>query len=398
MIKNIAIGIAVLLVVFLIWFFRPFAPYSPAAIILDREYGDRIETYRTMENLYPYHEVRGAQTPIILQSVTAMPPPTYQWQGKEKTLAEFIEEANVTSFLVVKDGKVVFEEYYHGETADSHHTSWSVAKSYVATLIGIAMKEGKISSLDDTVASYAPQFKGTEYGEETLRNLLMMSSGMDFIEDYDARGSDIRKLFFDVFILNKDVDKFISKYKKNEEPGQRFNYQSPNSHVLSAVIRGVYDKPLSEIVSEKIYQPLGMENASWLVDRNKADGKELGYCCLNTRTRDYAKFGMLYLQDGYWQGEQILPEGWTSFVRTPPTQSHKPGALGSAHFGYGHHFWLPPGADGEFYASGFNGQNIWIDLNRNVVVVKTAADEQDQPRAPETVAVLRALAEAADQL
>lgn len=388
---GIALAILILLA-FYAWLFRPWAEYSPARIVWERETGDRVELYRKMDEVFPHQTIEGAGEPAIY---TRRPNPigeTYAWDGQDKTLDQYAEEANATAFLVVKNGDIVFERYYRGETADSLHTSWSVAKSYIATLVGMALMDGKIRSLDDTVEMYAPQFQGTDYGQTRLRHLLMMSSGIDFVEDYEARGSDMRKLFFDVFILNADIDRFVENYQRNRQAGSDFEYISPNSHVLAAVLRGAYGKPVPQIASEKLFQPLGMADATWLTDRNAVDGKAVGYCCLQTRASDYARFGQLYVQDGMWDGQRLLPVGWTDLVSTPPSPMHVPGKTMYGTRGYGLHFWIPPDPEEEFFANGYNGQTVWIDRPRGVVVVQTAADEDSVARIDETMAVMRMLA------
>ncbi len=393
-IKFAAAAFGAIVLVFGLWFFRPWSEYSPSEVIFDREFGDYVDSYRSFDDTFPHMVIKGAKTPYQFPRNEQPLNITYEWQGETKSLEQFTKEGIITGIVVLKDGVLVHESYYLGETARSRHTSWSVAKSYTATLIGIALKDGKIVSLDDTVEMYAPQFTGTDYGNATLRHLLMMSSGIGFNENYFERGSDIRKLFFNTFLLNQNVDKQVARYKLVREPGGALDYISPNTHVLSAVVRSVYNKPLAEVASQKLYQPVGMADASWSQDRKGKAGKAIGYCCLNTTVRDYAKFGQLYLQGGEWQGKQILPEGWVDLISTPPAQSHAPGksTAPTSQFGYGLHFWLPPGADEEFYAAGFNGQYIWIDRKRNIVIARTAADPDNAARAPEMVTVMRAIA------
>ncbi|GGC97345.1 serine hydrolase domain-containing protein [Aquisalinus flavus] len=392
--KGAGAILLLVILVFAAWFFRPWAPYSPFDIIWNRETGDRVDLYRRMEEMFPHRIVEGAENAEPLRRAIKAINETYDWNGQEKTIDQYAAESDTTALMVVKDGRVVFERYYQGEEAESRHTSWSVAKSYVATLVGMALMDGTISSLDDPVSKYVPAFEGTDYGSTSLRHLLMMSSGIDFIEDYETRGSDMRKLFFDVFIMNADVDAFVKPYRRNRPAGTDLDYLSPNSHVLSMVLREAYGKPLAQIASEKIFKPLGMADGTWLIDRNAADGKEIGYCCLQTRAEDYARFGQLYLQDGMWRGERLLPVGWTDMVSVPPTEVHEAGSTHHGERGYGLHFWIPEDPAGEYFANGYNGQSVFIDPVNDVVVVKTGADMGQIARRSETTAVLRALARA----
>lgn len=382
----------ILAAVALSWYFRPWSVYSPAKVMEGRNAEDRVAYYRNMEAYFPYRTIAGS--PDVRTLPRALRPLSIQYthEGEARTLADYAADRDITSLMVVRDGNVILEEYWRGETADSRHTSWSVAKSFVATLVGIAVKDGKIDSLDDPVEKYAPLYQGTDYGRTTVRQLLMMSTGIDFEESYEAQGSDIRKLFFNTFLLNKDIDKFARVYDRNKEPETEFLYQSSNTAVLGAVVSGAYGgMPLADLAATGIFAPLGMESGTWLLDRHAPDGKELGYCCINLRLEDYAKFGLLYLNGGVAQGEQVLPEGWAEFVRTVPNAAtHQPKVVeGQQQNGYGHHFWIPPEQDGVFFAAGYNGQFVWIDPRTQTVVAMTSADRA-YPGHREAFALLRA--------
>ncbi|MEM9422210.1 MAG: serine hydrolase, partial [Pseudomonadota bacterium] len=198
---------------------------------------------------------------------------------------------------------------------------------------------------------------------------------------------------FNTFFPNRDIDKSIRQYKRNREPGTDFDYISTNTSVLGAVVSGAYGgRSLSDLVGEKVFNPLGMQEGSWLLDRNARTGKELAYCCLNIRLEDYAKFGLLYLNDGVANGQKILPDGWVDFVRTPAHKDLHTPSLGKP-VGYGQHFWIPPERDGSFYAAGYNGQFVWVDPNTNTVVALTSAD-QTYPGQVEVLDLLRAAARA----
>jgi len=161
------------------------------------------------------------------------------------------------------------------------------------------------------------------------------------------------------------------------------------------VLRAVYKKPLAEIISEKIWQPLGMEaDATWLQHRDGDKGLALGYCCLNARARDYARFGQFYLDAFLNRGVSKikLPEGWAQSLNKPASPAHKPGGELYSGRGYSYHFWLPPGNDGVFFAAGVYGQYVWIDPSRNMIIVRTSADPEFIPRFPESARVFEAIA------
>ena len=381
------------------WWFRPGSEYSPAEVFRTVGEVDRTESFRNMERTYPYRAVAGADAVRDLSRGAGVAPPSYTWDGAERTLADYAEDWEITGLMVVRGGEVVFEEYWRGETSESRHTSWSVAKSVVATLVGNALMTGRIASLDDTVETYAPEYANTDYGQTTLGHLLMMSSGMDFEEEYERADGDARRLFIDTMIFNRDIDRSLAKVTRDRAPGEDFHYISPNSAVLAAVVRGAHEgRALTDIVAEVVFAPLGLAEGTWLLDR--VGGKALGYCCLQVRLEDYAKLGQLYLDGGLApDGTRVFADDWAAFVSTPPQASHEPAAELDADshdgLGYGQHFWIPPAREGEYHMAGYNGQIVWIDPERDVVIAMTSAEPEFAARGLEWVAMLRAFAKAA---
>ena len=191
------------------------------------------------------------------------------------------------------------------------------------------------------------------------------------------------------------LDELARQIERDRNPGRDLHYTSPNTHVLSAIVREIYDQSLTEIVEEKIWTPLGMtRDASWLHNHNSLRGIPLGYCCLQSTTRDYARLGQLYLQDGVWNGERLLPERWVQLATRPNAPFQEPGPNARyAPRGYGLHFWVPPDPNGEFFAAGVFGQYIWVDEVRRVVIAVNAGDPVWHARGPEAFTVLRAIAE-----
>jgi CubicO group peptidase (beta-lactamase class C family) len=322
----------------------------------------------------------------------------FEFNGTKKSLNTFLDESNTTGLIVLKDGVLRHEQYRNGGSSESLFTSWSLAKSFVATVIVMAQNEGLIDSLEDKAEKYAPQYAGSDFGSSSIKSLLAMSSGIEFNEDYDSDDSDIRPFFFNSFVLGKDPDGLLLPFKRNREAFSDFKYISPNSHVLSAVLRGVYKKPIADIISEKIWQPLAMEaDATWLQHRDDEKGIALGYCCLNARLRDYARFGEFYLNasQGNGLGVDVLPEGWVVSLSKPATPAHRPGGDLYSGRGYSYHFWLPE-REGVFFASGVYGQFIWVDPARNLVIVKTSADSDFATRYLETASAFEAISQVYD--
>lgn len=377
------------------WYFRPWSEYSPAKIASLSDPSKFAHDFQNMDEFIPYRTVRRGET---VRRFTEQAEPldlNYFWSNETKALDQFLQETAASSLLVVKDGVIRHEQYRLESNRETLFTSWSVAKSFVATAIFVAQKEGLIKSLDDPAEKYAPQFKGSDFGASSLRSLLTMSSGIEFNEDYVSDDSDVRPFFFNSFILGKDPDALLLPFKRSRKEFTDFQYISPNSHVLSAVLRGVYDKPLAEIITEKVWQPLGMEaDATWSQHRVGDKGRALGYCCLNARTRDYARFGQFYLETslGRETAPDLLPDGRAQTLSQPATDVHKTGGEAYAGRGYSYHFWLVPDQPGVFIAAGVYGQYIWIDPVRNVVIVKTSADPEFITRHKESFAVFEAIA------
>lgn len=379
------------------WFFRPWSDYSPAEIQRLSNPERYTETFQTMDGIFPYRTIE-ATAPTDLPGASEPLPVTYEWGGESRSLEQYLDESRALALVVLHDGRLVHERYLNGANAGSRLTSWSVAKSFVATMIAMALEEGRIDSLDQLAQEFAPQYAGTPMGETSLRHLLMMSAGVDFNEDYSGPDSDIRPLFFNTFIMGRSVDEQIGLIERNREPGQDLHYTSPNTHVLGAVLRGIYDAPLADIAQQKIWAPLGMTtDAYWSQNVEGERAEAIGYCCLNATARDYARFGQFHLQDGVWAGERLLPEGWVEMATTPNAPFQAPNETIPLR-GYGLHWWMPENADGEYFAAGVYGQYIWVDERRGVVIARFAGDPDWGARTGETFAVMRAIAETVSPL
>lgn len=389
------VGLVVIIaLVFAGWYYRPWAPYSPAAISALEVPEDYKYTFQRMDEILPYSTI-SAPNPAPLPTRSGTLPETYEFDGETKALADYVVEADITGLAVLHNGALIHQSAYHGADAETRHTSYSVAKSFVATLIAKAMHDGLIDSLDNPAQRYAPQFEGTDFGDTSLRHLLMMSTGIDFNEEYsDSGDSDIRPLFFNAFILGRNVDDMVGEYKRNREPGQDFHYISPSSHVLSAVVRSVYGGKLADIMSEHLWGPLGMTaEANWLQNRNDDKGMAIGYCCLQATSVDFARFGEFLRNDGVWDGQRLLPEGWVAEATVPNAPFQEPEVSPYGPRGYGLHFWMPENYNREYAASGVFGQYIWVDERRGVVIAQNAGDPIWYQRYDEAIAVFRAISE-----
>ncbi len=282
---------------------------------------------------------------------------------------QWLEERSLTSLLVIKDGQILFEDYYQGTTPEDRRISWSVAKSYLATLFGIVMAEGAIDSLDDPVVKYAPSLKGTAYDGATIRNVLNMASGVTFDEDYLDYDSDINRMGR-VIALGGELDDFAASLQDTfVTPGEDWQYVSIDTHVIGMVIRGATGRSVTDLLTEKVIQPLGLEQDGFYI--TDGDGVAFALGGLNFTTRDFARFGQMILQEGEYNGKQIVSAEWIAeaVASSAPTAPDE--------YGYGYQWWIPPGAhEGEFMARGVYGQHIYIDRARGVLIVSTAADRK----------------------
>jgi len=383
------------------WYYRPWADYSPSKMAVLEDPDQIAQSFRNMSEIIPYKVIKRGDSVAEFTEATVPLALNFSYNGNQRSIVDFLSESGTTGLLVLHKGILRHEQYLNGGTRESLFTSWSVAKSFIATAIIMAHKEGLIASLNDKVVKYAPQYAGADYGEISLKGLLAMSSGIDFVEEYAADDSDIRPFFFDSFILGKNPDSLLKKFKKSRDEFSDFHYVSSNSHVLSSVLTGIYKKPLVDIISEKIWQPMGMEaDATWLQHRNDDKGVALGYCCLNARLRDYARFGQFYLDASQGRGDGVdtLPSEWLKSLLKPASPAHAPGGDNYSGRGYSYHFWLPVHEKQVFLAVGIYGQFIWVDPKREIVIVKTSADNGFASRFNETEAALTAIANYYSQL
>jgi len=280
---------------------------------------------------------------------------------------DWIEARNITSLLVLHEGRVVHESYRLGTTAQDRRISWSVAKSFLAALVGISLDRGEIDSLDDPVTAYAPRLSGSAYDGVTLRQLLQMTSGVAFDEDYLDYHSDINRMGR-VLALGGSMDGFAAGLSaRAAPPGARWKYVSIDTHALAMALRGATGRALPGLLSERIIAPLGFEAAPYYI--TDGDGVAFALGGLNLMTRDYARFGLMVAQMGRYNGRQVVPADWIAASAVPSAPTPE-GALQ-----YGLHWWMPADARaGEFYAHGIYGQYIYVDRARDVVIVVTSAD------------------------
>ena len=283
--------------------------------------------------------------------------------AKEKALDDFIKEQKVAGLLILQDGKIRMERYALGHSDTNLWSSLSVAKSVTSTLVGVAIKDGYIKSVDDYVTDYLPNLKGSAFDSVKIRHLLTMTSGIKWNENYTDPDSDIAGFDKDTTVDGmKAIVSYMRRLPAEAEPGKKFNYSTGETHLLGALISSATHQSLSHYLSSNIWIPYGMEQtATWRLDRT---GQEMAGCCLQMRLRDFGRFGQFVLEDGYINGESIVPDDWFR-TATQIQISLWPGG------GYGYGWWIFN--NHSFEALGIHGQMIYIDPSRKLVIAVNSA-------------------------
>jgi len=278
-----------------------------------------------------------------------------------KELLNEIEKFNPAAFLVVKHDKIVYEQYWDNYNENSLTNSFSVAKTFVGLLIGIAIDEGKINSVDDPVSDYLPEYKDNP--ELTIKHLLTMSSGIDFDESYKSPFGHMAKAYY-----GSDIKKLNEDYTVTEKPGITWRYLGGNTIILSLLLEKVTSTTISEYMSQKVWQPIGAKNpALWSLD--KKNGREKAYCCFYSSARDFARIGKLYLNGGIWNKRRIVSQKFIDDA-TCSAYNLKDNNGMPVDF-YGYQMWVTYYKDMDvFYARGIQGQFIIVIPDRQLVIVR----------------------------
>lgn len=355
-----------------------------------------VENFRSMWIHFDSRTIHRGNGTFSFKSAPAALPESYYYKGEKKNISLFLENTKTTGFIVVRDETILYENYYMGNTESSKAISWSVGKSFISALFGIAISEGHIKSIEQKVTDYLPQLSACGYKDVRIKDVLQMSSGIGFNEDYGEFNSDINRLGRS-FALNTSIEEFILTLKQQRKPGTFNHYVSMDTQVLGMIIRAATGRDLSSYIEEKLWKPLGMESdAYWLID---STGMEIAFGGLNITLRDYARFGRLYLHRGNWNGQQIVPESWVRASITPDAPHLMPGKRPDSDYsmGYGYQWWIPENPRGEFMAIGIYGQAIYINPEHRIVIVRTSAysdwTEHMEEMESEEVEVFRTIAQ-----
>lgn len=278
---------------------------------------------------------------------------TYTVEGQTFSVNDLLAQEPLMGMAVVQGDTIRLEHYAPDHKPDSVWVSFSVTKSYTSTLVGAAVKDGYITSLDDTVADYLPRLRGSDYGGVSIRHILQMASGIAWNEDYADPESDVAKAGG---LQGTALTDYLGTLKRVHAPGGVFNYNTAEANLAGEILRSAIGNNAAEYMSAKIWQPFGMEHdANWLLAAPY--GQETGGCCISASLRDYARLGIFAKREGkLLSGESVLPDGWMKEATAP--------SKGFA--GYGYKWWLLGG--GAYTASGIFGQMIYVDPKRDVII------------------------------
>lgn len=334
---------------------------SNAILFLQGE--QQVAAFRNSSVLAPMRRIAASKSPLELpMAERQLSEVNIHLKDRRLSLDDYLAEQRVAGLIAVKDGEVKFERYQLGNNADSKWISFSVAKSVVSLLIGAAIKDGYIDSLDQKVTDYLPQLKGSGYEQSTIRNLLQMASGVEWNEDYADPESDVADANYETLALYEHL-----RQKKAVAPaGELFNYNTAETNLAGTLLRSAIGNNLSTYLQQKIWQPFGMESDAYWQLTEEAGG-EFGGCCINATLRDYARIGLFALTEGKLSNAQsVLPDGWMAESVAPSP----------AFNGYGYFWWLE--SDGSFQASGIFGQGIYINpATSTVIAIHSAWPEAD---------------------
>ncbi len=339
----------------------------------------RDANFPNMEKIFPGHVVKAGGK--------VRPLPAGKPLGvSDAELGAFIASQNISGLIVLQDGKVRLERYARGYGREGRWTSFSVAKSLTSTLVGAAIRDGFIKSVDEPVTKYIPELAGSGYDGVTIAQLLTMTSGVRWNEDYTDAKSDVARMFLEPVPAGEDPTVFyMKKLPRETAPGSKWVYKTGETNLIGVLVMRATKKPLADYLSEKVWRPYGMErDAFWMVDPS---GHEVSGCCLSVSLRDYARMGQLAL-DG---GKGVVPANWFAESTRARAEVGRPG------FGYGYQWWTYP--QGQFGAQGIFGQSIRVDpKSRTVIAISAAAAKATDPAyAAERTAFLDKLFAAANR-
>lgn len=335
-----------------------------------------VDNFTAIRTLFEFQDVAldtSDPTPLPLDPQPL--PDTLHWGDQKMSLTEWQTARSVCGMVVLKDGCRVYEDYFNGTTEQDRRISWSMSKSVLSITIGVLHDQGLLPPLDSKIGDLVPRLKNSAYADASLKNILNMSSGVAFNEDYLDFHSDINRMGR-IIGTGGSMDAFAKSMTKQEwTPGTYNHYVSIDTHVLGMVLREVSGYPLAEFIRDTVFAKLGFESAPYFV----ADGLQEPFILggLNMTTRDYARIGLMMAQGGEIDGQRIVSSEWIaqSTTQSAPPPDPVRAKMADGVLGYGYQWWLPPEpAHGEYFAIGIYGQYIYINTARQMVIALNSAD------------------------
>jgi CubicO group peptidase (beta-lactamase class C family) len=327
----------------------------------------QVANYPAMEAKFPSRLIKAGGKVWELPKAAAEPKLSWTFKGETWDMDRYMRDNRAAGVLVIKDGEIVLERYGFSQTADSRWTSFSVAKSFSSTLVGAAIRDGKIKSLEDPITHYLPGLKGSAYEGVTVRQLLNMTSGVKWNEDYEDANSDVAKFSAEPSVNGSDpVVTYMARLPREAEPGTKWVYKTGETNLVGSLVRAATGKTMAQYLSEKVWKPVGMQaDAIWQVDLG---GGEIAGCCLAATLRDYGRFALFFMEGAKVNGSSIVPDGW---VRQATTTTEPALKDMEGRSGYGFQWWTTPGV--QYRASGIFGQGMWINPEKKLIVITQSA-------------------------
>jgi CubicO group peptidase (beta-lactamase class C family) len=362
---------------------------------------EQYENFARIKEMIPTTLLTAASTPYDFPNGEPLTlPDRFNYEDTSYGVLDFLELTDTSALLVIQDGKVRFEEYFLTGGRDVHWISWSLAKSFTSTLVGIAIDEGLIKDVNQPITDYVPELKGSAYDGVAIVDVLEMSSGAAWREDYADPESEVIRMGR-IMGIGGSLDDFTASIKRQREPGTYNKYNSGDTQALGMLVTRATGRSLTNYMQEKLWGPLGAESdAYWLIDSHDV---EMAFAGLNATARDYAKIGELFRNKGNWFGKQIVSADWVESA----THSTKPHLLPGDNpasdlpLGYGYQWWLMDGDEGEYSAIGVYNQFIYVNPTKDLVIVKLSAysdyatvEGEEGYRESETIELFRAIGNA----
>lgn len=361
-----------------------------AAVVIWLAFGDRIsrvqvvsalftgaeqaQNFNRMHRMFPVKTMAAAPQPRPFGVGSPIElPGDFTYRGEVVETSGFLARTDTGAVLVIKDGQITFEQYWLTGGQRQTWLSMSVAKSFISALIGIAVEQGHIRDINQPITDYVPELVGSAYNNVSIKDVMQMSSGASWNEDYGDPESDISR-FGRIFALGGSMNAFAATLESEFPPGTYNRYNSTDTQALGMLLTNAVGRPISEFMTEVLWHPMGAENqAHWLTD---SEEMEMAFAGLNATARDYAKLGEIYRLGGLFNGRQIVPAQWVKDSITPDAPHLIAGDNPASDWplGYGYQWWIPEGDQGEFMAIGVYNQFIYVAPQSNMVIVKLSAN------------------------